>query len=90
VTIANGQYRIDLSLPEIQGTTKVIVRKHNDGGCGKPSDNNPAPVQVPWRIKIAVPVLERRLPKMDTLTGSDTDASGGFVTWNLTRTPMRK
>ena len=91
VTLANGQYRIDLSLPEIQGTTKVIVRKHNDGGCGKPSDNNPAQIQVPWHIKIALPVIERHFtPKMETLTGSDTDASGGFVTWDLTQTPMRK
>ena len=90
VTLANGQYRIDLSLPEIQGTTKVTVRKHNDGGCGKPSDNNAAPIQVPWRIKIALPVIDQRLPKMDTLQGSDTDAGGGFVTWNLTRTPMRQ
>lgn len=90
VTLANGQYRIDVSLPEIQGTTKVIMRKHNDGGCGNPSDNNPAPVQAPWQIKISVPVIERRLPKMDTLQGNDTDAKGGFVTWNLTRTPMRQ
>jgi hypothetical protein len=90
VTLANGQYRIALDMPEIQGTTTVKERKHNDGGCGKPNDNNTAPIQVPWHIKVALPIIERRLPKMDTLTGSDTDAKGGFISWNLTRTPMRK
>ncbi len=90
VTLANDQYRIDLSLPEIQGTTKVIMRKHSDGGCGNPSDNNPAPVQVPYKIKVSLPVIERRLPKMDTLAGSDTDPKGGFISWSLTRTPMRQ
>ena len=90
VTLANGQYRIALDMPEMQGTTTVKELKHNDGGCGKPNDNNTAPIQVPWKIKVSLPVIERRLPKMDTLTGSDTDAKGGFISWNLTRTPMRK
>jgi len=90
VTLANGRYRIDLDVPEIQGTTKVKVRKHNDGGCGKPNDNSPAPVQLPWHFKKPLPVIDMPLRKPDALQGSDNDASGGIITWNLTRTPMRK
>jgi hypothetical protein len=90
VTFANGRYRIDLDVPEIQGTTNVIVRKHNDGGCGKPNDNNPAPVRVPWHMKKSLPVIDNPVQKPDALQGRDSDGRGGIVTWNLTRTPMRK
>jgi hypothetical protein len=90
VTLANGRCRIAVDVPEIQGTTKVTIRKHNDGGCGNPNDNNPAPVQVLWRIKKALPVIEMPFHNPDGLQGSDNDAGGGTITWNLTRMPMRK
>jgi hypothetical protein len=89
VTIAKGRYQIALSVPEIEGTTTITVRKHNDGGCGKPTDNNPAPINSPWKMKAQLPVIDMPLQKPDELQGADSDGVGGIITWNLTLTPKK-
>jgi hypothetical protein len=89
VTLANGRYRINLDVPEIEGEMKITERKHFDGGCAKPTDNNPDPMKLPWKIKGILPIIDRPLGKPDELKGGDTDAFGGTVKWDLTRTPMR-
>jgi hypothetical protein len=90
VTLADGRYRIALGVPEIEGTVKITRHKHYDGGCGKPNDTNPAPIEVPWKIKKPLPIIDKPLGKPDKLKGGDTDAFGGIITWDLTRTPMRE
>jgi hypothetical protein len=89
VTLADGRYRIALGVPEIEGKMKITKRNHFDGGCAKPVDDNPEPMEAPWKIKGILPVIDRPLGKPDELKGGDTDAFGGTVTWDLTRTPMR-
>jgi hypothetical protein len=46
-------------------------------------------MELPWKIKRSLPVIDRPLGKPGELKGGDTDAFGGTVTWNLTQTPMR-
>jgi len=49
-----------------------------------------ATLDLPWRIKIQLPAIENPLQKADEIRGADTDSRGGILTWNLTRTPMKK
>jgi hypothetical protein len=89
VTLANGRFQISMDVPEVEGKMKITQRKHFDGGCAKPTDDNPDPMELPWKIKRSLPVIDRPLGKPGELKGGDTDAFGGTVTWNLTQTPMR-
>jgi hypothetical protein len=91
VEIANGRYKITLHAPPIQGQAERTVRKHNDGGCGTPNDDNSGPTDYSWdNATVTLPMIDQPLDKPDTLLGSETDAFGGEVFWNLKRTPMRK
>jgi hypothetical protein len=91
VEIANGRYKITLHAPPIQGQVERTVRKHNDGGCGTPNDDNSGPTDYSWdNATVTLPMIDQPLDKPDTLFGSETDAFGGEVFWNLKRTPMRK
>lgn len=92
VEIANGRYNIRVQVPAIKGETVVTELKHNDGGCGNPSDHNPDPIKVPWEHdQMLLQVNDKPLRKPNELQGSDNDPStGGIITWDLTRTPMRK
>ncbi len=92
VEIANGRYNIKVDVPAIKGETTVTERKHNDGGCGNPSDLNPEPIKVPSEhAQMLLQVNDKPLRKPDSLQGADNDSTtGGIITWDLTRTPMRK
>jgi hypothetical protein len=90
VVIEMGRYKLNLSVPEIRGTTTYTEHKHADGGCGKPSDKDQGPLEMPWRLQILFPPVDNPLQKPDQIQGRDTDYRGGILTWNLTRTPMRK
>jgi hypothetical protein len=89
VTIGKGSYQITVSIPDIEGTTTFTVVKHNDGGCGKPTDSSPAPSKSPWKMAALLPPINMPLEKPDELQGSKSDEYGGTVTWNLTRTPKK-
>ena len=89
VTIGKDKYGIAVGLPEIESTTTYTVTEHNDGGCGKPTDHSPAPVKVSEKMTLQLPPINMPLEKPDKLQGSNSDALGGSITWNLTRTPMR-
>jgi hypothetical protein len=78
-----------VSIPDIEGTTTFTVVKHNDGGCGKPTDSSPAPSKSPWKMAALLPPINMPLEKPDELQGSKSDEYGGTVTWNLTRTPKK-
>jgi len=91
VEIANGRYKITLHAPPIEGQVERTVRKHNDGGCGTPNDDNSGPTDYSWdNATVTLPMIDQPLNKPDTLFGSEADAFGGEVFWNLKRTPMRK
>jgi hypothetical protein len=90
VTIGKSRYQIAVSVPEIEGTTKITVIEHNDGGCGKPTDNSPAPFKSSWKMKAQLPDIDMPLQKPDELQGSNSDELGGIITWNLTRTPKKE
>ena len=91
VTIANGRYTIKLNVPAIQGTVKRTLHNHNDGGCGKPNDDNPEPKNYNWdNAMVILPVIDQPLYKPNVLNDSQDDGNGGKATWNLTRTPMKQ
>jgi hypothetical protein len=91
VEIANGRYKITLHAPPIQGQIERTARKHDDGGCGTPNDDNSGPTDYSWdNATVTLPMIDQPLNKPDTLFGSEADAFGGEVFWNLKRTPMRK
>jgi hypothetical protein len=90
VKIANGRYTIKLNVPAIQGEIKRTLRKHDDGGCGNPKDDNPEPSKYVWdQAMVLLPVIDQPLYKPNVLHDSQDDGYGGKVTWNLTRTPMK-
>jgi hypothetical protein len=90
VTIGHDKYEIAVGLPEIESTTTYTVTKHNDGGCGKPTDDSPAPVKVPEKMTLRLPPIDMPLQKPDVLQGSNKDELGGTITWNLKRTTEKK
>lgn len=91
VEIANGRYKITLHVPPISGRATRTLRKHDNGGCGTPNDDNPDPINYSWdNATITLPEIDQALYKPDTLRDSQSDAFGGKITWNLKRTPMRK
>jgi hypothetical protein len=92
VEIANGRYNIKVDVPAIKGETTVTERKHSDGGCGNPSDYNPVPIKLPWEhAQMLLEVNDKPLGRPNELQDFDYDSTtGGLITWNLTRTPMRK
>jgi hypothetical protein len=89
VTIAKGKYEVSVSLPNIEGTEESTKIEHGDGGCGKPSDNTPAPFKERWNAKVDLLEIKAPLRKPDELQGSDSDELGGIISWNLTRTPKK-
>ncbi|MBN1569206.1 MAG: hypothetical protein JXA73_15250 [Acidobacteria bacterium] len=89
VAVEKGRYKIHAVLPAIVAAEQTSQNKHSDGGCGSPSDNDFGPVESRGIFNIYLPTIDLPLKKTDELQGSMQDSSGGTLTWNLTRTPMR-